>query len=127
MTSLSFSHHSPFGQLFAMGSSTSNLSLHDIRLLEKDGKSKIWSLSDAHIGPVTDVAFNTFIPYWLASAGEDGVVKMWDVRFLKGAAARIDAHYGSISSVSRGEISMERVLFTVSSLYRLLGQIRIAR
>jgi WD40 repeat protein len=82
-----------------MGSSTSTLSLHDIRLLEKDSNSKIWSISDAHSESITDIAFNTFIPYWLASAGDDGVVKMWDIRFLKGAAARIDAHYGSISSV----------------------------
>lgn len=86
--------------------------MHDCRILEGGGKSSIWSVKDTHMGGITDVAFNTFIPYWIASSGllshlnifdfslgEDGVVKMWDIRFLKGNAARIDAHYGSISSV----------------------------
>ena len=32
--------------------------------------------------------------------GEDGVVKVWDIRYLCGPTARIDGHYGEITSVS---------------------------
>lgn len=60
----------------------------------------MWNIPDVHVGQVTDVAFNTFIPFWLASSGEDGVIKLWDIRFLKGEAARIDEHYSSISAIS---------------------------
>ncbi|KAJ3306585.1 hypothetical protein HDV03_004714 [Kappamyces sp. JEL0829] len=73
----------------------------------------VWSVHDAHAGSVTDVAFNTFIPYWLASAGEDGVVKMWDIRYMKGCAARIDAHYGAVTSLSWSNTHCE-ILSTAS-------------
>lgn len=71
-------------------------------------------MHDSHIGQVTDVAFNTFIPYWLATSGEDGVVKMWDIRYLKGNAVRIDAHYNSITSIAWSNTHCD-ILSTVSS------------
>jgi hypothetical protein len=81
LTSLSFSQHFPYGQLFATGSNTSTLSLHDCRILEGGGKSSVWSVKDTHMGGITDVAFNTFIPYWIASSGLPSHLNVVD--FLK--------------------------------------------
>ncbi len=61
----------------------------------------IWKVDQAHQGSIHSVQFNPFIPYWLASAGEDGVAKVWDLRFLKYPVARVDGHFGSIHSVSK--------------------------
>jgi WD40 repeat protein len=99
LTKFHYSRHAPFGSLLALASYDSSISVLDTRLLQEGSKSSVWHIPDAHNGHVTDVAFNNFIPFWLASSGDDGVVKMWDIRFLKSPAARIDAHYSSISAV----------------------------
>jgi WD40 repeat protein len=101
LSKISFSEHAPFGSLIATCNSNSNVSIIDNRLLQEGSKkSLIWSMDNAHPGKVTDVSFNPFIPFWLASSGDDGIIKMWDIRYLKNSAARIDAHYSSISAVS---------------------------
>lgn len=112
LNSVSYSHHSPSGQLMAVSGSKGSIHVLDSRAMSQQQESNssiLWTVNDAHIGEVTDVAFNTFIPYWLASAGEDGVVKMWDIRYLRGFAARIDAHYGRISSVLLARLSFKHV------------------
>lgn len=100
LSSFSFSPHSPFGSLSAVGSHDSTVSILDSRLLQAGSKSVVWSIKDAHEGVVTDVSFNPFLPFWLATSGEDGVIKMWDIRYLKGNAVRINAHYSGVSSIA---------------------------
>jgi hypothetical protein len=100
LSSLSFSLHAPFGSLLAVGNKSSGVSIIDSRLLQQGSNSVVWSINDAHNGEVSDVEFNTFIPYWLATSGEDGVIKLWDIRYLKGSAARIDGHYSGITSLA---------------------------
>jgi WD40 repeat protein len=108
-----FSNHAPFGQLLAFCGQDSSIGIVDTRLLQGGSKSLVWSIADAHQGQVNDIMFNHFVPFWIASAGEDGVVKMWDIRYLKNPAARIDAHYGSIRSIGWSNTHCN-VLSTVS-------------
>ncbi|KAI8322895.1 hypothetical protein GQ54DRAFT_297067 [Martensiomyces pterosporus] len=54
---------------------------------------------------INDVAWSPFVPYWLASAGENGQVNVWDLRFsaANGAAVttlRHPTNYGSIKSLA---------------------------
>ncbi|KAJ3311051.1 hypothetical protein HDV04_004471 [Boothiomyces sp. JEL0838] len=100
LNKLSYSPHAPFGSLLATCSQDSTISILDTRTMQLGNTSVVWSQPDAHNGDVMDVSFNNFIPYWLASSGEDGVVKFWDIRYLKGPAGRIDGHYGSIPSIA---------------------------
>ncbi|KAJ3271033.1 hypothetical protein HDV01_007114 [Terramyces sp. JEL0728] len=100
LNKLSYSPHAPFGSLLATCSQDSTISILDTRTLQLGNTSVVWAVPDAHNGDVMDVSFNNFIPYWLASSGEDGVVKFWDIRYLKGPAGRIDGHYGSIPSIA---------------------------
>jgi WD domain, G-beta repeat len=96
---LTFSQHAPLGSLLAVGSGTS-ANIIDTRLLQNENGGLVMTLPDAHVGQVTCLEFNTFVPYWLASAGDDGTIKMWDIRYLKGNTARINAHYNTISSIA---------------------------
>jgi hypothetical protein len=108
-----YSKHAPFGQLLAFCGQDSSIGISDTRLLQSGSKSVVWTIPDAHQGCVNDIKFNNFVPFWIASAGEDGVVKMWDIRYLKNAASRIDAHYGSIQSLAWSNTHCN-VLSTVS-------------
>ncbi|KAJ2999530.1 hypothetical protein HDV02_002677 [Globomyces sp. JEL0801] len=100
LNKVSFSSHSPFGALVSIASQDSSISIMDTRLLQNGSKSIVWSIQNAHQGEVNDVQFNTFLPFWLASAGDDGVVKLWDIRYLKGPLSRIDGHYGAVTSMA---------------------------
>ncbi|KAI8899141.1 hypothetical protein BC833DRAFT_586981 [Globomyces pollinis-pini] len=100
LNKVSFSSHSPFGALVSIASQDSSISIMDTRLLQNGTKSIVWSIQNAHQGEVNDVQFNTFLPFWLASAGDDGVVKLWDIRYLKGPLSRIDGHYGAVTSMA---------------------------
>lgn len=92
-----FSPHSPFGSLVATGGESARLGIVDMRNLGSN--SMIWHIDDAHNGPITDVEFSPFVPYWLASSGKDGVVKIWDIRFIAGHVGRIDGNYDSVEKV----------------------------
>ncbi|KAJ1980825.1 hypothetical protein H4R35_000973, partial [Dimargaris xerosporica] len=58
----------PFSQLIALGGVDKQLTVIDIR---KRGKPMVWKAKDAHRAPITDVKWSPFVPYWLASAGDD--------------------------------------------------------
>jgi WD40 repeat protein len=77
----SYSPHS--SNLICTGGTDKNLSILDARILGKNSKSIVMSYSEAHDSAITDSKFNEFIPYWMASAGEDGVVKVFIYRHLK--------------------------------------------
>jgi WD40 repeat protein len=71
----------------------------------KDGSVKLWSTADGksilnltgHVGPVTDVAFNSK-GLLLASSGADGTVRFWDV--AKGQPIGVvGAHRGAANAV----------------------------
>lgn len=59
-----------------------------------------WFQYKAHPrGAINSLAWNPFVPYWLASAGEDGVVNVWDVRYTLGPVARADRSTLAVESV----------------------------
>ncbi|KAI8845510.1 WD40-repeat-containing domain protein [Chytridium lagenaria] len=103
LTSASWSPHP--GSLLATGGVDRDLYVLDSRLIGMDtNKSAVWMQLKAHSGQnhpaITSVQFSPFVPYWLASAGEDSVVKIWDLRYLQVPMCRIDGHYRGIRSLS---------------------------
>lgn len=72
------------------------LNVIDLRLQEHQGI--VWQ--GTHGGSVLDAQFSPFIPFWLASAGDDGVVDIWDLRATcHKPLAKIDGHLGPVTSV----------------------------
>ena len=72
----------------------------DTRTFGQGRSGVTWKVENAHDGRVECTEFNPFVPYWVASAGADGVVKVWDMRYQKHPAMLIDAHYGPVTSMS---------------------------
>ncbi|KAJ1912233.1 hypothetical protein IWQ60_009753 [Tieghemiomyces parasiticus] len=89
-------HPYPFSQLLAVGCVDRALSVADIR---KRGKPVVWKVRGAHRGPINDVQWSPFIPYWLASAGDDNNAHIWDLRYLSGPVFSIQQHQRSITSL----------------------------
>ncbi|KAF9970362.1 hypothetical protein BGZ73_006939 [Actinomortierella ambigua] len=50
-------------------------------------------LADAHRGSIRDVQWSPYVPYWLASCGDDGQIKVWDLRFQSRAMVEM-GEYG---------------------------------
>lgn len=71
----SFSPHS--SSLICTGGTDKTISILDTRMISKNSKSTVLSYGGAHEAAITDTKFNQFIPYWMASAAEDGVVKVY--------------------------------------------------
>jgi WD40 repeat protein len=95
----SFSPHDPSGTFISTGGTDKVLSILDARLLGNKTSSVAIKYPNAHQLSITDTKFNNFIPYWVATSGEDGVVKIWDIRFMNGPAARIEGHYGEVNTI----------------------------
>ncbi|KAF9167803.1 hypothetical protein DFQ26_002997 [Actinomortierella ambigua] len=57
------------------------------------GDSEATLLAEAHRGPIRDIQWSPYIPYWLASCGDDGQIKVWDLRFQSRAMVEL-GEYG---------------------------------
>lgn len=60
-----------------------------------DQKSCYWKLNSRidrphGLGGVTDLSFSSSSPVYLATAGEDGNVKIWGIRTAKNRAGEVD-------------------------------------
>ncbi|ORX97984.1 WD40 repeat-like protein [Basidiobolus meristosporus CBS 931.73] len=83
--------------LLAVGSADKSVSLLDMR---KDGRPLVWRTRMAHDGVINEVQWSPFVPYWIASGGDDHTVKLWDIRFNGGPVSVIDAHFNHVESLA---------------------------
>ncbi|TPX43752.1 hypothetical protein SeMB42_g04433 [Synchytrium endobioticum] len=110
LTSALYSPHVP--HVLACAGADRNIYVLDTRI---DCRNHVaWHVSNAHRYAITDLQFSPFIPYWLASASGDGAVKVWDLRYGKEPAARIDGHYQSVNALAWSTTRIDLV-GTVSS------------
>lgn len=88
--------------LIACGGYDKKLSIIDTRIPSSEKNGIVWSVDNAHDRPIRDAKFNPYIPYWLASAGEDSIVNIWDIRASYHApVSKIDGLLGMVTSVRR--------------------------
>ncbi|KAI7847762.1 WD40-repeat-containing domain protein [Circinella umbellata] len=105
-----WSPHAPH-TLIATGGCDKTLRVIDVRTKE----GVVWQAEEAHNRPIRDAKFNTFIPYWLASSGEDAIVNIYDIRASYHApVARIAGHDGIVESITWSNMRCE-ILSTASS------------
>ncbi|KAI9306508.1 hypothetical protein BJ944DRAFT_263431 [Cunninghamella echinulata] len=105
--------------LIVTGGDAGHLHIIDTRVKERQGI--VWQAFHAHARPIHDAAFNPFIPYWLASAGYDDLVHIWDLRSVSHQpVGKIDGHQGPITSVTWGNMRPEQLSTTsVDGTYRM--------
>lgn len=101
--------------LIACGDNDKKLSIIDTRVPPSEKNGIVWSVDKSHDRPVRDAKFNPYIPYWLASAGEDSIVNIWDIRAsYKAPVAKIDGLLGMVTSVTWSNIRPENIGTTSS-------------
>ncbi|RKP39696.1 WD40-repeat-containing domain protein, partial [Dimargaris cristalligena] len=83
-------------RLIATGSIDKSISILDIR---KRGKPVVWKTRNGHQAPINDIQWSPFVPYWLASAGDDCNTNIWDLRYLSGPAYTIQQHQQRFTSI----------------------------
>ncbi|KAG0190896.1 hypothetical protein DFQ28_001378 [Apophysomyces sp. BC1034] len=104
----SWSPHDP-ATLIAFGNG------NELHIMDTRTSGTVWSTKEAHALSVQDAKFNPFIPYWLASAGQDGMVNIWDIRSSYHApVGKIDGHHSVVNQIAWSNMRPEN-LNTVSS------------
>ncbi|ORX76164.1 WD40 repeat-like protein [Anaeromyces robustus] len=94
-----FCPHLSSSYLIAAAGSNGKLHIYDSTKFSKN--SIIWKCSSMKKNiEITDIAWNPFVPYWIAIARSDAIVNIWDLRYTKGHVGQIDGHYHSIKSIA---------------------------
>lgn len=91
---------SPYDRfLIACGSSQGDCKVLDQRVFCKSNDFFVWS-GTGHCGKVDQIAWNPFVPYWIATAGDDALISIWDLRFnSKSPMLKLSRHTGSITDL----------------------------
>jgi len=94
-----FCPHLSNSHLIAAAGSNGKLHLYDSTKFTKNGV--LWKCSSSKKNiEITDIAWNPFVPYWIAVSRSDAVVNIWDLRYNKGHVGQINGHYHSIKSIA---------------------------
>ena len=67
------------GNRFVVGGITRTLKLFDFRITGK--KAVTWKMEQAHNDSISDIKWSPLVPHWIASAGHDAAIHLWDIRF----------------------------------------------
>lgn len=68
-----------------------------IRVFDTRSKAPMISVRDAHAGDINCVSWNAAVSYLVATAGDDGIVKVWDLRSFGGAKSSPTEPVGKFS------------------------------
>lgn len=98
------------GAKFVIAGQSQSLKILDGRKLSDLTNSAVWKVQRAHQGRVCDVAWNPLTRFWVASAGSDGDVKIWDLRLPGMAICTLRAHTSAINRVSWSNSHPEMLL-----------------
>lgn len=94
-----------------------NLQVVDLRSINK---GSVYSIENAHIEPIRDLDFNPNRQYYMATCGDDGCTKFWDVRNISRPVLSRHDHYhwylafGTITDETRERVLRNNVFsFTI--------------
>jgi len=90
------------------------------------GKSVSWVSKHAHTDIIRDVAWSPLVPHWVASAGDDGLVKVWDLRFGAEPMRVLMGHSSSVLKVGWSRSHAEMLVSSGVDKTVRLWNIRVA-
>ncbi|EFA86679.1 hypothetical protein PPL_00481 [Heterostelium album PN500] len=61
--------------------------------------SEINNSSTTKQGTCQAIAWHPFVPYWLATGNDNGVIDLWDLRSINKPVVSVFAHYGALSQL----------------------------
>lgn len=88
VTAASWSPHHGTNQIAV--AMENNMQIIDLRSINKGA---VYSLDGAHGDPIRDMDFNPNRQYYMASCGDDGCTKFWDIRNLTVPVLNRQDHY----------------------------------
>ncbi|GAB5359587.1 hypothetical protein AAMO2058_000556300 [Amorphochlora amoebiformis] len=88
------------GSKFIIAGQSRSIKTLDARKLKNYNNSAVWKAADAHVGRVTDVAWSPLIGHWIASAGSDGNIKIWDLRYNDLPLFTFSSHLGEVTRIA---------------------------
>ena len=113
---LSCADWNPAQPLVCTGSADGSIDIVDLRCMgysnQKDrkphGNPVIWNRAFCHSkSAITDVKWNPLVSFWFASSGDDGLVKVWDMRSDKAPVYTLGAlgeHYSAPACISWSQV-----------------------
>lgn len=62
-------------------------------------KPVVWKTSQVHLGGVLATKWSPFVPNWVASAGKDGDIRIWDLRTNRAPMMTLACHTDDVTAV----------------------------
>ncbi|XP_049848411.1 uncharacterized protein LOC126315214 [Schistocerca gregaria] len=91
---------------FARGSIHGSVKIYDLRA---KGRSAAWQRKRGHRGTIRCVRWNLSLPYWLATAGEDAIIRIWDLRY-DAPLRELSGHANCVNSVCWSPVSVDTLV-----------------
>jgi len=80
-------------------------------LTNNPSKSVPWKVKKAHEHSIRDISWNPLVEYWIATSSDDGCIKVWDIRYNSGEAARtLQQHNNVVNCVRWSESHCELLI-----------------
>ena len=109
LTSVCWNPHDP--DIVALGTVDRTIKVVDTRILQENAAGSVaWTSKMAHETAVKCIAWNPLVPHWLATGGEDGIIKIWDHRQTRGALLSLQDHEGAVTGLSWSRAHCEQLV-----------------
>jgi len=93
--------HSQDATLLAIGAENGALKILDLRATSNEAINLVlWKRDRAHDEAVRALAWNPFIPHWLASASNSGNTYLWDLRYQRDPVVQLEGHDNVVRTLS---------------------------
>ena len=60
---------------------------------------KVWRKDGAHADVIREISWSPFCPDWVATAGDDSCIRVWDIRYKDGPVRTLRMHKNGVGTV----------------------------
>ncbi|KAI9297115.1 WD40 repeat-like protein, partial [Neoconidiobolus thromboides FSU 785] len=92
--------------MIAVGDNKGSMKIIDVR----SNRFAFNSASFRHWNSINSLKWSPFVPYWLASAGNDGILSVWDIRYSNSPVMKMGRAINSLSSVDWSNSHSDQIM-----------------